>query len=69
MRARVGDKVVLRTRYAGAGERERSAVVLAVEGDDGAPPYLVRWDDGHETTVTPGPDALVERYPVLMTSR
>ncbi len=25
--------------------------------EDGAPPYRVRWSDGHEGLVYPGPDA------------
>jgi len=29
-------------------------------GPGGAPPYLVRRDDGHEALVFPGPDASVE---------
>ncbi len=66
MRASIGDTVVLHTRYAGTGERERAAVILAVRGEDGAPPYVVRWDDGHETTITPGSDALVEHYPAML---
>ena len=63
MRAVIGDKVVVHARYVGPGERDRTAVVLAVEGADGTPPYLVRWDDGHESSFTPGADAIVERYP------
>ena len=41
-----------------------SAVILGVEGPEGGPPYLVRWDeDGHESTFFPGPDTVVEHYP------
>jgi hypothetical protein len=30
--------------------------VIAVRGEDGQPPYLIRWsDDGHESLVFPGP--------------
>jgi len=65
MRAGIGDKVVVQARYVGASGHERSALVLAVEGPDGAPPYFVRWDDGHESRFTPGSDATVEHYPVL----
>ena len=31
---------------------------------DGGPPYLVRWDDGHESLSFPGSDSTVEHYPV-----
>jgi hypothetical protein len=46
------------------GEPNRQAVILDVEGRDGGPPYLVRWDDtGHDGVFFPGPDAIVEHYP------
>jgi Domain of unknown function (DUF1918) len=32
----------------------------AVRGAGGAPPYLVRFDDGHTSLVFPGPDAVIE---------
>ena len=38
----------------------RRGIVLEVDGPDGTPPFLVRWDDnGHEGLVFPGPDAHV----------
>jgi hypothetical protein len=33
-----------------------------VLGDDGAPPFMVRWDDGHEAEVFPGLDAHVQHF-------
>jgi len=63
MRAAIGDKIVVRSRR--VGEHDREAVILAVEGPDGGPPYRVRWDDdGHEGVFFPGADAVVEHYPV-----
>lgn len=56
MRANVGDHLVVEGRHVGMGRREGE--ILEV-GDDGAPPYLVRWDDGHEGLTFPGPDAHV----------
>jgi len=61
MRAAIGDKIVVQSHH--VGEAERGAVILAVEGEDGGPPYLVRWDDGHESVFFPGSDATVEHYP------
>ena len=62
MRAVIGDKIVVRGHR--IGEADRDAVILAVEGPDGAPPYRVRWsDDGHEGVFFPGSDAVVEHYP------
>jgi len=64
MRAAVGDRLVVRGHH--VGDHERVALVLAVEGDDGGPPYLVRWDDDeHESTFFPGSDTVVEHYPSL----
>jgi hypothetical protein len=62
MRAAIGDRLVIRGHH--VGESDRGAQILAVEGDDGGPPYLVRWeDDGHEGLYFPGPDATVEHFP------
>jgi hypothetical protein len=67
MRAAVGDKIVVRGQH--VGDHGRNAVILAVEGPDGEPPYLVRWDeDGHESLFFPGPDAIVEHSPAPQTS-
>ena len=33
--------------------------VLETRGDDGAPPYLVRWSDGHEGLLYPGPGSVL----------
>jgi hypothetical protein len=66
MRAAIGDKVVVRSRHIGARDRSRTAIILAVEGDGGGPPYLVRWEDGHESTFVPAPGAEIEHYPALL---
>jgi hypothetical protein len=59
MKARTGDRLVIRGHV--VGERERTAEVVAVQGPAGTPPYLVRWiDDGHESLIYPGSDALIE---------
>ena len=61
MHAAVGDRLVVAGHH--VGEHERGGLVLAVEGQDGGPPYVIRWDDGHESTFFPGSDAIVEHYP------
>jgi len=61
MRAKVGDRIVIRGHR--VGEPERDCEVLEVRGPDGAPPYVVRWgDDGHVALFFPGSDATVEPY-------
>ncbi len=57
MRAAVGDQIVLPGRH--VGDAERRGQVLEVRGPDGAPPYLVRWEDHHEAVVYPGPEVRV----------
>ena len=60
MKAKVGDKIVIKGHH--LGEPERDALVLDVRGPDGEPPYLVRWaEDGHEGLFFPGSDASVVR--------
>ncbi len=61
MRAAIGDRLVVRGHH--VGDVDRDAVVLAVEGKDGGPPYRVRWSDGHEGLFFPGPDTIVEHLP------
>lgn len=61
MRASVNDRLVVRSHHVGGPDRE--AVILEVHGEDGAPPYLVRWHDGHESVFFPAADTIVEHHP------
>jgi hypothetical protein len=58
MRAGVGDRLVIHSKQVGQGDRHGE--VLEVRGTDGGPPYLVRFDDGHETLLYPGADCELE---------
>ena len=58
MKAAAGDRIVLPGRH--VGDPVRTGSVVDVHGDDGAPPYVVRWDDGHEAVCCPGPEARIE---------
>lgn len=58
MRAAVGDRVVIKGKTVGAGERH--GVITEVRGKDGQPPYKVKYDDGHESIVFPGGDFVIE---------
>jgi hypothetical protein len=58
MQATVGDRLHVHGRT--VGERDQMCEIVEVRGTDGSPPYLVRYPDGHETLVFPGPDAVVE---------
>lgn len=57
VQARVGDRLVVEGRTVDI--KRRDGEVIEVRGADGAPPYLVRWSDGHEGLTFPGPDAHV----------
>ena len=57
MRASVGDRV--RVRGHSVGNVDRHGEIRKVQGPDGTPPFVVRWDDGHEGLFFPGPDAEV----------
>ena len=57
MQAQVGDRLVVEGRNVGI--KRRDGEVIEVRGADGAPPYVVRWPDGHEGLTFPGPDAHV----------
>lgn len=58
MHAKPGDRLVIKSHK--IGDPMRDAEILEIRGERGAPPYLVRWGDGHESLVYPGPDAVVE---------
>jgi hypothetical protein len=59
MRAIVGDRLVINATHVDGPVRDGE--VVEVRGKDGEPPYVVRWSDGHEGLVYPGPDAVVRR--------
>jgi hypothetical protein len=58
MQAVVGDRLHVRGRVVGTSDQTYE--IIEIRGRDGAPPYLVRHDDGHEALVFPGADASVE---------
>ncbi len=58
MQAAVGDRIHFRGKVVGVPDHV--AVIIETRGEDGAPPYLVRHDNGHEAVVFPGPDSWVE---------
>jgi len=62
MRAEIGDELVVRGRH--VGDEDRKGVIIEIHGPDGAPPYLVRWEDGHESVFVPSSDTLAEHHPV-----
>jgi hypothetical protein len=58
MQATVGDHLIVHGRI--VGQSDRTGEIIDVRGADGAPPYLVRFSDGHESVIFPGPDCVIE---------
>ncbi|MEY9968424.1 hypothetical protein ABIA33_006508 [Streptacidiphilus sp. MAP12-16] len=58
MHAAVSDRIHIKGTH--VGDHEQIGEVLEVRGAQGEPPYLVRFDDGHEGLIYPGPDCTVE---------
>ena len=50
------------------GDAGRTGTVLEARGAGGAPPFLVRWDDGHEALCYPGPQTRVQHDGRLVVS-
>ncbi|MET9936219.1 MULTISPECIES: DUF1918 domain-containing protein [unclassified Streptomyces] len=61
MQASVGDTLLVHGRT--VDHHDRTAEVLQVLGENGTPPYRVRFDDGHEALMSPGPDTVVRHHP------
>jgi hypothetical protein len=61
MQATVGDRLHVHGRI--VGQKDRYAEIIEVRGENGTPPYLVRFPDGHESLLYPGPDCVVEQTP------
>ncbi|RII18697.1 hypothetical protein DSC45_08760 [Streptomyces sp. YIM 130001] len=57
MEATVGDQLLVHGRT--VGQHDRIAEVVEVLGDHGTPPYRIRYEDGHESVMSPGPDTVV----------
>jgi hypothetical protein len=61
MQATAGDRIIVRSVH--VGEHDRDGEVLEVRGEDGKPPYLVRWSDtGHDGLFFPGPETVIHHH-------
>ena len=58
MLAIVGERIHIQGNAVGVVAR--NGEIVEVRNEDGSPPYLVRFDDGHESLVFPGPDCVIE---------
>jgi Domain of unknown function (DUF1918) len=60
LRASPGDRLIVHGHR--MGEPARDGEILEVLGENGAPPFLVRWEDGHVAELFPGSDASVQHF-------
>jgi hypothetical protein len=60
MRAHLGDQVTVKGRH--QGNMERHGEIIQVDGPDSAPPYLVRWRDGHDSLFFSSSDAEITHH-------
>lgn len=58
MNATIGDMVHVHSHTVGV--HDQVGEILEVRGNDGRPPYLVQFGDGHRGLIFPGPDAFIE---------
>ncbi|MFF2652353.1 DUF1918 domain-containing protein [Streptomyces sp. NPDC058045] len=58
MQATKGDRLLMHGRT--VGQHDRVAKIVEVMGDHGEPPYRVRFEDGHEAIMSPGPDSEIK---------
>ena len=56
-RTKPGDRVVVAGHH--VGDRERVGEILELIGDPAHRRYRVRWDDGRESTLYAGSDAVI----------
>jgi hypothetical protein len=56
MRAHVGDSI----RIAVLSDPPLVGEIVEVLGPDGAPPYRVKFPNGHELVMNPSPDTIIE---------
>ena len=61
MQAKVGDELTVKGLH--QGDEDRHGEIIEVHGENGAPPYLVRWRDRHESTFFPSVGTMVEHHP------
>ena len=57
MRAAVGDNIVMHGKV--VGQQDQVVTVVEVLGGSDQPLYRVRFDDGHESLMSPGADCVV----------
>jgi Domain of unknown function (DUF1918) len=58
MQAQIGDRVHVHSQTIGV--HDQVGEILEVRSTNGLPPYLVKFNDGHQGLIFPGPGAVIE---------
>lgn len=58
MRAQVGDRITVPGPH--VGQAARTGEVVEVRNAEGEPPFVVRWEDGHQGLCYPPPESRVQ---------
>ena len=58
MQAAVGDQVKIHSRT--IDQADRLGEIVEVRGEQGGPPYVVRFSNGQQSLIYPGPDTEVK---------
>jgi hypothetical protein len=61
MKAVVGDELTVKGRH--QGDVERHGEIIEIHGEEGSPPYVVQWQDGHESIFFPSADTVASHKP------
>jgi hypothetical protein len=67
MKAHVGDQLHMHGRVVGRAEHTAQIIEIR-EATAGQPIFVVRYEDGHQTMIYPGPDSVVEHRAECPTS-
>jgi hypothetical protein len=60
MKAAIRDELTVRGRHPRGDDRHGE--IIEVRGDDGGPPYMVRWLDGYEGLFSPLANTTVQHH-------
>ena len=60
MQANVGDQLLMHSRV--VGMPAHTGEIVEVRGDEGNPPFVVQFDDGHQSLMYPGPECEVRPH-------
>jgi len=67
MKAKVGDGLTVKGLH--QGDEDRHGTIIEVHGENGSPPFLVRWADSHQSVFFPSTGTVLEHRPAAGRAR